>query len=172
MSSLTRIKNRNIAKLTTRFTSLSRKFTGRFETVNMQGIPWSPLQKPLKGCKVAIVTTAGVHHRDQPSFDMLDREGDPTFRAIDTSGAVSDLVITHDYYDHRDADKDINVVFPIDRLRELEKEGMIGSVATKYYGFMGHILGRHVHRLINGSAPEVAKRLAGDGVDIVLLTPG
>jgi D-proline reductase (dithiol) PrdB len=121
---------------------------------------------------VALVTTAGVHHRDQPPFDMRNPDGDPSFRAIDGSHPVSDLMITHDYYDHRDADKDINIVFPIQRLRELEKEGVIGGIASTHYGFMGHILGEHVQTLVNRSAPQVARKLKEDGVDVVLLTPG
>jgi len=119
-----------------------------------------------------MVTTAGVHHRDQSPFDMRDPDGDPSFRAIDESRPVSDLMITHDYYDHRDADKDINIVFPIQRLRELEIEGIIGKIADTHYGFMGHILGEHVQPLVNRSAPQVARRLKEDGVDVVLLTPG
>jgi len=126
----------------------------------------------LVDCKVAMVTTAGVHHRDQPPFDMRDPDGDPSFRAIDVSRPVCNLMITHDYYDHRDADKDINVVFPIQRLRELERDGIIGEIASTHYGFMGHILGAYVQTLVNRSAPEVARRLKEDGVDVVLLTPG
>ena len=170
--SLWRLKNRLIAKLTTRFPFLGKRFTEAFSPVETEGIPWVPVSKPLAVSKVAMVTTAGVHHRDQPPFDMNDRDGDPSFRAIDVSRPVSDLMITHDYYDHGDADKDINIVFPIQRLRELESEGIIGEIAGTHYGFMGHILGAHVQTLVNRSAPEVARRLKNDGVDVVLLTPG
>jgi D-proline reductase (dithiol) PrdB len=81
-------------------------------------------------------------------------------------------MITHDYYDHSDAERDINIVFPIERLWELEMEGIIGGVIRIHYGFMGHILGRHLNTLINKSVPEVARRLRSDKVDLVLLTPG
>jgi len=121
---------------------------------------------------VAVVTTSGVHHRDQEPFDMNDSYGDPTFRAIDVQRPLRDLMITHDYYDHSDADKDINIVFPIERLQEMELEGVIGKVADTHYGFMGHIEGPHIHTLINKMAPAVAKRLREDDVDVVLLTPG
>jgi D-proline reductase (dithiol) PrdB len=121
---------------------------------------------------VAIVTTAGVHHRDQPPFDMHDREGDPSFRVIDAFRPVSDLMITHDYYDHSDADQDINIVFPVERLKELEREGVIGQAARFHYAFMGHIVGRHIETLVNESAPDVTGKLKADAIDIVLLTPG
>jgi D-proline reductase (dithiol) PrdB len=103
---------------------------------------------------------------------MGDPNGDPSFRTIDMSRPLIDLMITHDYYDHTDADRDINIVFPIQRLWALKREGMIGEIADLHYGFMGHIIGRHTHTLINEKAPAVAQRLKADNVDIVLLTPG
>jgi D-proline reductase (dithiol) PrdB len=103
---------------------------------------------------------------------MRDPYGDPSFRTIDLSRPLIDFMITHDYYDHSDADRDINIVFPIQRLWALKREGMIGEIAGFHYGFMGHILGRHIQTMINEKAPAVAQRLKDDNVDIVLLTPG
>jgi D-proline reductase (dithiol) PrdB len=91
---------------------------------------------------------------------------------IDLSRPLSDLMITHDYYDHRDADKDINIVFPVERLREFGREGVIGGLANVHYGFMGHITGPHIMTLITRTAPEAARLLKKDGVDVALLTPG
>jgi D-proline reductase (dithiol) PrdB len=170
--SLSRLKNQAIAKVTTRLPSLARRISETFSPLEMETAPWTPPGKPLSECKVALVTTAGVHHRDQTPFNMRDREGDPSFRVIDLSRRVSDLTITHDYYDHSDADQDINIVFPTERLQELEREGIIGHVARFHYGFMGHILGRHIETLVNESAPEVARKLNADAIDVVLLTPG
>ena len=103
---------------------------------------------------------------------MDDPKGDPTFRAIDITKPLTDLMITHDYYDHSDADKDINIIFPVERLREFEKEGVIGRLSDLHYSFMGHILSPHINTLMKITAPEVAKKLKTDRVDIVLLTPG
>jgi len=172
MSSISRFKNRNIAKITTLLPSVGKRLTEMSPVAETEGIPWTPLRKPLAECKVAIVTTAGVHHRDQKPFNMHDRDGDPTFRVIDVSLSISDLVITHDYYDHSDADRDINIVFPIERLWELESEGFIGEVARFHYGLMGHVKNQNVQVLVKESAPEVAQRLKSDDVDAVLLTPG
>ncbi|MFQ5354618.1 MAG: glycine/sarcosine/betaine reductase selenoprotein B family protein, partial [Thermodesulfobacteriota bacterium] len=85
---------------------------------------------------------------------------------------ASDYTVTHDYYDHSDADRDINVVFPVFRLRELAAEGFIREAAPVNYGFMGHITGPHVQTLMKKTAPEVAGMLRKDSVDAVLLTPG
>jgi D-proline reductase (dithiol) PrdB len=121
---------------------------------------------------VAVVTTAGVHHRGQRPFDMEDPDGDPSYRKIDMTKPLSDLMITHDYYDHADADRDLNIVFPAERLRELEAEGVVGKLSHTHYGFMGHIDGRHIHTLVSETAPEVAGLLRAQGVDAVLLVPG
>ena len=172
MTDLSRLKNRLIARLASRFLFFSDMLTAGYEPLESKEIPWTPAKKPLHSCLIAVVTTAGVHHKDQEPFDMKDPDGDPTFRVIDVKRPLTDLMITHDYYDHTDADRDMNIVFPIERLREFEREGIIGRVADTHYGFMGHILGRHIGTLINKTAPEVAGLLKTGGVDGVLLTPG
>jgi D-proline reductase (dithiol) PrdB len=169
---LSRLKNRLIAKLITRFPSLGKRLIESYAPWESEDIPWAPVRKLLRDSKLAVVTTAGVHHKDQEPFEMADPNGDPTFRVIDAGRPLESLMITHDYYDHADADRDINIVFPIERLRELEKEGVIGRLADLHYGFMGHIDGPHIATLIQRTAPEVARRLRDDGVDVVLLTPG
>ena len=136
--------------------------------------PWTSFDIPLSEAKICIVTTAGVHHTDQEPFDMNDKDGDPSFRVItpaDKNRALS-LKITHDYYDHSDADKDMNIVFPIDRLGELKEEGVIGGVTKEHFGFMGHIDGRHIDTFITKTAPEVARLIKATEADAVLLTPG
>jgi D-proline reductase (dithiol) PrdB len=167
-----RPKNRAVAKLITRFPSLSSKVAEGYNPLENRDIPWEPVKELLSDSKIAVVTTAGVHHRNQKPFDMKDKDGDPSYRVIDIKRPVSVLMITHDYYDHADADKDINIVFPIERLKEFEQESLIGRVADAHYGFMGHIDGRHIQTLIKENAPDVAQRLKADNVDVVLLTPG
>ena len=151
---------------------LSRKFTASYEPWKSLDIPWTPVATALENSKISVVTTAGLHHKDQEPFDMKDRDGDPSYRVIDITRPLSSVMITHDYYDHSDADRDINIVFPVERLREFEMEGLIGQIADYHYGFMGHITGKHILTLISKTAPEVAARLKKDNVNIVLLTPG
>jgi len=81
-------------------------------------------------------------------------------------------MITHDFYGHSDAAKDINIVFPLERLKEFEDDGFIGRVAKRHYSFMGHIDGLYIHELINKHAKNLAARLKADKIDVVLLTPG
>ena len=172
IGSMTRLKNRLIARVITRVPFLAKRFIEAYKPWENQDVPWAPVQKPLAESVVALVTTAGVHRKDQKAFDMRDKNGDPTFREIDAGVSVQDLMITHDYYDHADADKDIDIVFPLTRIREFAAKGLIQGIARTNYGFMGHITGGHIFSLMHESAPEVAARLHRDKVDCVLLTPG
>ncbi len=81
-----------------------------------------------------MVTTTGVHLRDQEPYSV---EGDNSWRLITDDTQSSQLMVTHDHYDHSDADQDINCVFPLDRLRELADKGIIAGVSDKHLGFMG-----------------------------------
>ena len=172
MSITSRFKNRLIAKVITRYPSLAQRFISAYEPWESgEAIPWKALKKPLSDCKLALVTTSGVHHAEQEPFDMQDSDGDPTFRTITAATIGSSYRITHDYYDHSDAEKDLNIIFPLERLQELQQEGVIGQLADTHYSFMGHIDGRHIATLIGQAAQDVAKRLKQDQVDVVLLTP-
>ncbi len=173
MSLLLRLKNRGLAALATAIPSIGERLAAGYRAQRQEGgTPWAPVAKPLAASTLALVTTAGVHHRDQRPYDMNDRDGDPSFRELDLGRPLDSLMITHDYYDHADADRDLNVVFPVERLRELVATGELGGVARLAYGFMGHITGPHLETLKRRSAPEVAALLKKARVDAVLLAPG
>lgn len=134
-------------------------------------IPFARLRKPLAQARVALVTTGGIHLPDQPPFDMVDKDGDASYRAIPGDVDLDRMVITHNYYNHTDADKDLNVIFPLAHVRDLVDRGVLGSVARHHFGFMGHIEGPHLEQLIRETAPQVAAKLRADGVDFAFLTP-
>lgn len=170
--SIRRFRDRFFRRVLTRFPGLMRRWAaGREFSGDALGDPWIPLKKPLTECRVALVTTAGVHLHDQEPFDMENPDGDPTFREIPSGLRDGQFVITHDYYDHRDADVDHNVVFPLDRLDELAAEGHIAGQASLHLGFMGHIDGPLVERLVRETAPKAVQRLVETGADCVFLTP-
>ena len=134
--------------------------------------PFTPFEKDLGEARVALVTTTGVYVEGQEPFDVDAAMGDSSFRAIPSDVDVSRLRIAHTHYPHERAKKDINVIFPLERLRELVDEKVIGSLATGHYSF-GFDL--HVKELVDpvvGTAHEMAKALKEDGVDVVLFTPG
>lgn len=150
---------------------MRRRWARGYKAQVTRGIPWTPLPKPLARCRVALVTTGGVHLRGDTPFDMSDPSGDPTWRVIPADTDVGELTITHDYYDHRDADRDINILFPLPLLLRLAAEGVIGSAAPNHYSLMGHIEGAQLELLKSRSAPEIAARIAADGADAVIFTP-
>ena len=82
-----------------------------------------------------------------------------------------DLAITHNYYNHEDADRDFNILLPLDRVNELAAEGVIGGVTPTHYSFMGHIDGPHVATLETEVLPALLQRIQAERPDIVLLTP-
>ena len=167
-----RLKNKFISRASSSLPALAKHLIASYAPLEFADTPWTQVKKPLAASKIALVTTAGIHHRYQKPFNMDDPAGDPTFRMIDTKTIEEDYTITHDYYDHRDADKDLNIVFPLTRLKEMAAAGVIGSVADRHFSFMGHIAGPHIEELIQKSAPEVAVAFVNDHVDAVLLTPG
>ena len=163
--------NRVAVQLFKRLPWLGDAWARRRRFVRSASVPWTPLRRPVRECTIALVTTAGVHLRSDAAFDMTDPDGDPSVRVIPVDTPRGEVRITHQYYDHSAADRDLNVVVPIDRLRELAAAGDVGGVAPRIYSFMGHIDGVHVRALVEHSAPDVARRLRGDGAEAVVLTP-
>lgn len=137
-------------------------------TVN-DDAPFTPLAKPLSQCRVSMLTSGGVSHCSLEKWDAYARN-DFRLDTIDPESAGSDFQVSDSYYDTDDALDDVNCVFPIDRLRELEAEGAIGSVAPRLWsGFMGRIYRRTEVREVQ--APALAKELHDDDVDLFLLVP-
>lgn len=129
-------------------------------------------RRPQHQARVGIITAAGVHLAEQPPFDMNDPEGDASYRVIPGDADPQSLTITHDYYDHSAPDRDVNCVYPIERLRELADAGEVGEVAPRHVGMMGHIYGQQRSRLVRQTAREMADVFEQDAVDLVLATPG
>lgn len=129
--------------------------------------PFARPRKPLAQARLAVVTTAGLHLRTDRPFTP----GDPSYRRVPSAAAASDIIQSHTSigFDRTGVIADINVVYPVDRLREMVTAGRIGELAPSFYSFMG--AQRDTKRIKNESAPEVARALVADDVDVVLLTP-
>lgn len=165
------LRNRVAVQLFRRLPWLGAAWARRRRVIESHAVPWTPVGKPVREAVVALVTTAGVHRRADPPFDMTDPDGDPSFRVVPVDTPRAELTITHKYYDHSAADRDLNVVLPVDRLRELAAAGQVGGVAPRVYSFMGHVDGAHLRTLMETTAPQVARRLGADGAEAVVLTP-
>lgn len=129
--------------------------------------PWTPLRKPLSECTLALVTSAGVHLRDDAPFVR----NDSSYRVMLNTVEHRDILQSHSSlgFDRTAIMQDVNVVFPVDRLRELVADGTLGGLGPRFYSFMG--AQEDVSAIKNTTSWEVGQRLADDGVDIVLLTP-
>lgn len=128
---------------------------------------WTPVTKELKEMTIALVTAAGVHLKSDKRFNLA---GDFTFRKIPGDVPTDELMVSHGGYDNGDVNKDINCMFPLDRLRELVSEGLINKVAPTHIGFMGG--GGDQQKFKESTGPEIANLLKSEEVDAVLLTAG
>jgi D-proline reductase (dithiol) PrdB len=138
-------------------------------------VPWTPLAKPLNRCRFALVTTAGIYVPGrEPPFDTEREEreptwGDPGYRTIPRDARQAEIGACHLHINNRDILADVNTVLPLERFREMEEAGEIGSLAPTHYSYMGFQLNTAEWR--ERYAPEVADRLRQEEVDAVLLTP-
>jgi D-proline reductase (dithiol) PrdB len=124
--------------------------------VNADG-PWTA--GPRRGtARVALITSAGLSLRSDDTF----RPGASDYRVIPAAVDSADIIMSHvsTNFDRTGFQQDINVVFPIDRLRELAAEGVFGSVADFHYSFMGAT----EPEKLEGKARELAGLLKEDGV--------
>ena len=93
-----------------------------------------------------------------------------TYREIPDNTPTDDLMISHGGYDNSDANRDINCMFPLDRLHELAKAGFIKGTAPTHFGFMGG--GGDQTAFHDKTGPEIAQKLKDENVDGVILTAG
>jgi D-proline reductase (dithiol) PrdB len=128
---------------------------------------WTDVTKALKDMKIAFATASGVHLKSDKRFNLA---GDFSYRIIPGDAETSKLMVSHGGYDNGDVNKDINCMFPLDRLRELQEEGFINEVSGIHIGFMGG--GGNQDKFKNETGPEIAERLKAEGVDAVVLTAG
>jgi hypothetical protein len=135
--------------------------------------PFTPLRKPVRECRVMLVSTA--------SLVILDADGRPTeearmqgTNALEVFPVPSDLPVARLRSASEDHDRfqtdmaDVDAYFPLTRLRELAAAGEIGSLAPEAL----RLLPNYSHRkVLTVDAPEVLRRARAAAVDAVLLTP-
>jgi D-proline reductase (dithiol) PrdB len=129
-------------------------------------VPFTPFAKKLEESLVCLVTTAGVRAKSDTAFNV---EGDNSWRRIDSSLAASELAIDDAHYDHGCIDKDVNCVFPVDRLSSLAREGRIAGMTAQHFS-MG--FSQALRELRETTVPQIARAVAGVRPDAVLLTGG
>ena len=126
--------------------------------------PWAA-PPDLKGARIALISTAGLHRRDDPKF----APGASDYRIIPGDVDYAEIVMSHVSvnFDRRGFQQDVNIAFPLEHLRTLAEAGEIGSVAQWHYSFMGATDPPRFEE----TGGQVAKLLQDDGVDAALLIP-
>lgn len=119
----------------------------------------------LAQARLALVSTAGLHRRSDRPFGI----GETGYRIIPEDVHANDLVMSHisTNFDRTGFQLDMNMVFPLDRLRELVEEGFLGSIAQYHYSFMGATTPEQMEV----EARSLSAMLKQDKVDTVLLVP-
>ena len=145
--------------------------------------PFTPLSKPVSESKIALFTSSGhfVAGNDPEPFGVKNMSQEeaarrtteflrapPNVCEIPVDTPLSELRVRHPGYDIRAAQLDSNCVFPLQRLRELAQEKVIGMLADPAYSFMG--LTSQIH-LRKEAIPEWIALLKENEVDAALLVP-
>ncbi|MEM7139971.1 MAG: glycine/sarcosine/betaine reductase selenoprotein B family protein [Actinomycetota bacterium] len=122
--------------------------------------------KPLTESTVALVSTAGMHRRDDPPFTP----GAVDYRIVPRGIDWGDMVVSHisANFDRSGLADDPNIALPLDRLETLAAAGEIGGVSQWHYTFMGAL---PAPQMLESTGTEVGRLLAADGVDVALLVP-
>jgi len=137
-------------------------------------IPWKPMNKPLSQSTLALVTSAGISLKTDPPFDM-EREkrepiwGDRSYRVIPRESTEKDIEVNHLHINTNWIKQDINVILPLARMAEFEKEKIIGRLTPTAYSFYG-FQWQNTDFLKEAIEP-ISKKMKSEGVEAVLITP-
>ena len=166
------------------FRYLPRSFVAGYqsELPKADPVPFTPLRRPIREARIALVTTAGIWNREtDPPFDY-EREqreplwGDPSYRVITADVRREQVGAGHLHLNNDDLLADLNIALPVHRLNELAAAGEVGAAAGAHYSFMG-FQGRgpdgsgDTREWQERYGPEVAARMTSEGVDAVVVSP-
>ena len=152
---------------------------GLWETVNerypgsmitkAEAVPLARLKKPLPESRLTFVSSAGVQPVGTLPFDVVHPVGDYSFRRVPSDSKPSDLEIHQIKYPTHGALRDLNVIFPIERLQELATEGFIGGLTDNFFSFIGYNM--DPERLERTLAEDIAEAVVAESADVALLAP-
>lgn len=125
--------------------------------------------KPLSQTRLTFVSSAGIQPKGTMPFDVVHPVGDFSFRCVPSAAKVSDLEIHQIKYPTTGALRDLNVIFPIERLQELATEGLIGELTPNFFSFIGYQM--DPDRFERTLAEDIADAVVADGTEAVLLCP-
>ena len=132
-------------------------------------VPLAPLRRPLAESRLTFVSTAGVQPVGSRPFDVVHPVGDYTYRRVPSTAVPADLEIHQLKYPTDGAHRDLNVIFPVERLQELAREGVVGSLTPDFFSFIGYNMDPDL--LERTLAEDLAQAVADQQADLALLCP-
>ena len=129
-------------------------------------VPFTPFQGRLEDVRVCLVSTAAVRMKDDAPFQT---DGDVTWRVVPGEAEAKDLRYDDTHYDHACVDRDMNCVFPIDRVRELAAEGRVGGITARHFS-LGY--SQALRELRERTIPALVREIDRERPGAVLLTGG
>lgn len=145
------------------------EFETEFPMPNFDRVAPNPAVKDITKAKIAIVTSGGIVPHGNP--DHIESSSAQKYGKYDIEGVMDlkegEWETAHGGHDPVYANLDADRVIPVDVLRDLEKEGKIGSLHRYYYSTVGNGTAVASSKKF---AETFSKELVADGVDAVILT--
>jgi D-proline reductase (dithiol) PrdB len=132
-------------------------------------VPLARLKTPLSQTRLTFVSSAGIQPKGSMPFDVVHPVGDFSFRRVPSGSKVTDLEIHQIKYPTTGALRDLNVIFPIERLQEAATDGVIGGLTPNLFSFIGYQM--DPQRFERTLAQEIADAVVVDGAEAALLSP-
>ncbi len=148
--------------------TVNERYPGSMITKN-DAVPLAPLRVPLERARLTFVSTSGVQPKGTLPFDVVHPIGDYSFRAVRSDSTPADLEIHQLKYPTDGAHRDLNVIFPIERLQELRDEGVVGALTDSFFSFIGYNMDPDL--LERTLAEDLAQAVQDQQADLALLSP-
>ncbi len=132
-------------------------------------VPLARLDKPLSKARLMFVSSAGVQPVGTMLFDVVHPVGDYSFRRVPSASKPAELEIHQIKYPTNGAARDLNVIFPIERLQELASEGIVGALTGNFISFIGYQMDPPTFE--RTLAEKIADAVVEEQADAVLLSP-
>lgn len=148
-----------------------RTFVTMYKWQRIDPVPWAEPSRPLSELRVGLVVHACMTTPDQAPFDAREPDFDPSIRIVPSHMDPRELVNTYpgQGFDHAGLEADANILVPLDRLRDMQTLGEIGEISARTVSLCGHL--PKPKRLMEETAPAIARMFVEDGVEVALLVP-